>query len=113
MQAKRWTLGILGLWIILAAFLTLGTSGHLWNDVIVGALVAVVSLSVGERGAWSWFAALVGVWLIVAGFIPALVTGAGLIWNNVIVGAIVATTGLALGSQKEPQAKRGAAGATR
>lgn len=113
MQAKRWILGILGFWLILAAFLTLGSTGHLWNDVIVGAVIALVSLTVGERGGWSWLAGLAGVWLIVAGFIPALVAGTGLIWNNLIVGVLVAVAGLALGSQGETAAQRGTAGAAR
>jgi uncharacterized BrkB/YihY/UPF0761 family membrane protein len=111
MQAKRWTLGILGLWLILAAFLTLGSTGHLWNDVIVGAVVALTSLTVGERGGWSWLAGLAGVWLIVAGFIPVLVTGTGLIWNNLIVGALVTTAGLAVGGQRNTSTRTGTAGA--
>jgi hypothetical protein len=99
MQAKRWTLGILGLWFIVAAFLSLGTTGHLWNDVVVGAVVALVSLT-GERSTWAWVAAVAGVWMIVAAFISPLLAGAGLIWNNLIVGALIGVAGLALGSQQ-------------
>jgi hypothetical protein len=99
MKAKRWTLGLLGIWLIVAAFLGFGTTAHLWNDVIVGALVALVSLT-GERGAWAWLAGIAGIWMIVAGFIPAFLAGAGLIWNNLIVGALIGVAGLALGSQQ-------------
>lgn len=98
MTAKRWTLGLLGIWLILAAFLGFGTTGHLWNDVIVGALVALVSLS-GERGTWAWIAGVAGIWMIVAGFIPALVAGAGLIWNNLIVGGLIVIAGFSLSGQ--------------
>jgi hypothetical protein len=33
--------GILGLWLILVAFLKFGTTANLWNYLIVGVLVAI------------------------------------------------------------------------
>jgi hypothetical protein len=99
MKAKRWTLGLLGIWLIVAAFLGFGTTAHLWNDVIVGALVALVSLT-GERGAWAWLAGIAGIWMIVAGFIPAFLAGAGLIWNNLIAGGLIAVAGFSLSGQQ-------------
>lgn len=110
MQTKRWILSILGAWLIVAAFLALGATGNLWNNVIVGAVVALVSLT-GERGAWAWVAGLVGIWTVVAGFIPALVTGAGLIWNNLIVGILILVAAFALGSQRETRGQMGTTGA--
>lgn len=109
MEAKRWILGILGVWLILAAFLAFGATGNLWNNVLVGAVVALVSLT-GERSPWGWVAGVVGLWTIVAGFIPALVTGAGLIWNNLIVGVLVLIAAFALGTQRETSGQIGTTG---
>lgn len=37
-----------------------------------------------------WTAGLLGVWLVVAAFIPGLREGTGLLWNNLLVGIVVA-----------------------
>lgn len=99
-NSKRWTLGILGVWLLVAAFLDMGTTANLWNNVIVGGLVALVSLMGREKGGWDWAAGLVALWLIVAGFIPAFLSGPGLIWNNLIVGALIATAGFFASSRQ-------------
>lgn len=96
MQVKRWIIGILGVWLIVAVFLTLGETAYVWSNVIAGAVIAVVGL-VGERGPWAWASTVLGVWTFVAAFIPPLITGTGLLWNSIIVGALVLVAALAMG----------------
>jgi uncharacterized membrane protein YccC len=102
MTWKAWTTGILGLWLLVAAFLNLGRTGNLWNDLAVGIIVAVVGFWMVREKPWQgWVAGLLGLWTIIAAFIPGLLTGSGLLWNNVIVGAVIALAGFAaLGGSK-------------
>lgn len=87
--------GLLGLWLIAAPFIFSAPVGDLWNDVVVGALVAGLAgynyyreangqtVSQGSAA----LNTLLGLWLIVAPFVFG-VDGV-LLWNDVIVGAIV------------------------
>ena len=112
-----WTSGInlvAGIWLIIAPFI-LGYSGivaALWNDIVVGILIAILA---GGRLAgpfrnpgYSWFNVGLGCWLIIAPFIlpyaraivpagaDAVVVHANVnnaMWNDVIVGIIVAVLG--------------------
>lgn len=109
MKGKGWTIGILGLWLALTGFLGLSQVGNLWDNLIVGTVVAVVGFAiVGERPWQGWLSGLLGLWMIVAAFVPTLVTGAGVMWNNALVGLVIAAAGFAAlggGAQgKEPSA---------
>lgn len=91
MLNERWTAGILGVWLVVAAFLGLGAHANLWNDLLVGVIVGFTSFSIGvESKLEGWTVGLAGLWLVVAAFIPALRGGAGLILNDVLVGAVLA-----------------------
>jgi hypothetical protein len=94
MTGKAWIIGILGLWLIVASFLTLGQAGNLWNDLTVGVILAVLAFSMTrDRPGQGWIAGVLGLWTIVAAFIPGLHHGAGLFWNNIPVGVVVALAG--------------------
>lgn len=88
---------MLGLWLIVAPFLLGAPTADLWNDVIVGGLIAVLAgynwyrTTQGEEVSTSGAAlnSLLGLWLIAAPFVFG-VSGA-LLWNDVIVGIIVAS----------------------
>lgn len=91
MSGKRWTVGLLGLWIALAAFLGMGPQANLWNDLIAGIIIAGLGFPLIAESKWEgWTAGLLGVWLIIAAFIPGLVQGAGLFLNDLLVGGVVA-----------------------
>jgi len=93
---QAWVNGILGLWLIVAAFLGFGATANLWNDLIVGLVVAIVSLTILKEKPWqAWLALILGVWMIIAAFIPSLVSGSGYIYNDVISGLIIAIAGFA------------------
>lgn len=100
---QAWVNGILGAWVFIAAFLTLGSAGNLWNDLIVGVIAAVVGFLMIKPKPWQgWLTGLMGIWLIIAAFIPALRLGGGLLWNNVIVGVLLMIGGFgALGGSSQ------------
>lgn len=93
---KSWTNALLGLWLISAAFLGLASSINIWNDLFVGAVVAVISLKIMKDRAWQgWLAVVFGAWIIIAAFVPSLTGGIGYIYNDLIAGLIIAITGFA------------------
>jgi len=93
---KGWTNGILGTWLVIAAFLNFTPTGNMWNNLIVGIIVAIVGFAmIKEKGWQGWTSGILGLWLIVAAFIPALKEQTPNLWNDLITGLIVAIAGYA------------------
>ena len=89
MNAPRWVVGVLGGWIIAAAFL-LGPQASLWNDLVAGTLVALAAFPLVRQSTWrGWMAGLPAVCLVVAAFVPGLREGTCLVCTHVLVGATV------------------------
>jgi hypothetical protein len=92
MVAPTILLVVSGLWLIVAPFALNYPTGSpgVWNDVILGAVVAIVALAnSGIRAGWlSWVNFLLGVWLIVAPFVLTYHSVAGA-WNDVLTGVLV------------------------
>jgi len=89
---------IAGLWLIISPFL-LGFSGFAaTNAIVVGIVVAILSLvqSMSDtESTWiGYINTILGVWLIVTAFMMTAV--AGIFWNSLVLGIIVG--GLALWS---------------
>nr|WP_273737604.1 hypothetical protein [Natrinema soli] len=89
----------LGCWLIVAPFVLDAPAAGRWNDVLVGAAIALVAgynytkalrrQSVSARGAG--FVTVLGCWLIVAPF--ALGLESPILWNDVVSGTVVAGIG--------------------
>lgn len=93
---QAWTNGILGLWLILAAFLNFSAVGNLWDNLIVGVVVVIVGFLMVSKKSWQgWLSVVMGVWLVIAAFIPGLQAHTGNLWNDLISGIIVAIAGFA------------------
>lgn len=91
MLGTRWTAGILGVWLVVAATLGLGAHANMWNDVLVGVVVGFTSFSIGvESKLEGWTVGLSALWLIASAFIPSLQVGPGPVWNGVLVGVVLA-----------------------
>lgn len=85
---------LLGIWLIIAPFvLVYADVEALWNDIIVGIIIAVlagVRISGVFGSTWlSWVNFVLGLWLVIAPFVLGYLTGRAL-WNDVIVGITVA-----------------------
>ena len=86
-----------GIWLIIAPFVIgYGSGDPRWNDIVFGALIAVVGAArslFALRQAWlSWLNMLFGAWVFAAAF--WLDDTARAMWNDIIVGAIVFLLGL-------------------
>ena len=50
-----------------------------------------------------WVTGILGLWVIIAGFVPALESGSALLWDNLIVGVAIAITAVAASGHRSPQ----------
>lgn len=81
-----------GIWLIIAPFVLGYSDGDpYWNDIVFGAIIAVLALA-RVSGAYrmpelSWINALIGAWIFVSAF--WLDDSARASWNDVILGIVV------------------------
>ena len=90
----------------IAAFIpgiTASKTGSFWNDIIIGILVAIFAfVAIGAKKAICWINAIMGIWLIIAAFIPGIVASkSGNLWNDLISGVIILVIALVAALQKE------------
>jgi hypothetical protein len=98
MKTFSWVNFILGLWLIVAPFVLLyrGISAALWDNIIVGIIIAVLAgwRALGKESVrmtvTSWVVALLGLWTIIAPFVLHYAGNASAMWNGVVVGIAVA-----------------------
>lgn len=93
---------ILGIWLFISPWaLNYSMRQTLWNDIIVGFVVFVLSwIRLANRsttGVASWINVVLGIWLIIAPFVFHY-ADPGQTWNSIIVGIIVAALGIVSGS---------------
>lgn len=101
-SGQAWTIAILGLWLITAAFLKFGSTANLWNNLLVGIVVAIIGYTIIKQKKWqSWTCMLMGIWMIIAAFIPSLKIDQGYLWNDVISGTIIAIGGFGVLGKSE------------
>ncbi|HEU4974840.1 MAG TPA: SPW repeat protein [Baekduia sp.] len=96
---------LVGGWLVAAPFvLGYGWTAATWDDVIVGALVAVLAVGRLARPArspeLSWVATLLGLWLFTWAFWAD--RGATAMWNDAVAGGLVAVFALVSASASEP-----------
>ena len=83
---------VAGIWLIIAPWVLNYSGGDpYWNDVVFGAIVALIGL-VRASGAYresalSWINALIGVWLFVSAFWLDWTSRA--FWNDIVLGVVV------------------------
>ena len=68
---QAWVNAIQGLWFIVAAFIIAGIkTANITNNLIIGIILLILSIwaAVRYKGWKTWVVALIGVWIIIAGF---------------------------------------------
>jgi hypothetical protein len=99
-NTTKWLAGtntVLGLWLIIAPFVLETTSAGLWNDVVIGIVIASIgayNYYLTTQGREVSFGAasintLAGFWMIAAPFVLGGIAGAAF-WSDVTVGVLVA-----------------------
>lgn len=98
MKGLSWANFILGVWLIVAPFALVyrGISAALWDNVIVGIIIAVLAAwrALGKESVkmtvTSWAVAVLGLWTLAAPFALRYQSNAHAMWNDVIVGIVLA-----------------------
>ena len=91
---QAWTNAILGIWLVIAAFLSFSAAGNLWDNLIVGVIAAIAGFAMIKEKSWQgWLAGIMGIWLIIAAFIPSLQFHTGNFWNDLLSGILLAIAG--------------------
>jgi len=111
MKSRGIIIGLLGIWLIIAAIWRFVPVLEVWSDLMTGIVTGILGFSlVGERPAHGWVAGLTGLWTIVSAFIPGLHAGNGILINNIIVGLVLIVTGFTVPStaRAEPTSARAA-----
>ena len=89
---QRWINGVLGLWLIVAAFVIAGSkTGNMINGMIIGIVLLVLGIWATIRGkSWNdWLVTFIGLWIFIAAFwIPSSYWGN--VVNNIAGGVVVA-----------------------
>jgi SPW repeat len=99
-----------GIWLIIAPFVLGYSNGDpYWNDIVFGAIVAVLALAKAAgayRATWlSWLNVVIGAWIFASAFWLDNTSNAGT--NDVILGAIVFILGLVSATASDEAATAG------
>ena len=99
MRELSWIILFAGLWEIVISFLP--SFRFITSEIVNSTIIGIILVLLGAWGALThntrvmkgldWFAAMIGLWLIVS---PFIFVTAVVPWNDVIVGAIVLVSGI-------------------
>ncbi len=91
MSWRGWTTFVLGVWLVIAAFIPFGGVGILVDDLIVGILIGIIGfLMIPEGSKWQgWIIGLAGIWMIISPFIPRMSAYTANLTNDLVIGIIV------------------------
>ena len=93
-KAIAWVIVLLGLWLMVAGSVIKAANWNLFDNLIVGLIVAFLGMLLGKvKELYGWSSYVFGVWMIITAFIPNFQVGSGHLWNNVIVGMLIAIAG--------------------
>ncbi len=94
-KVLSWITVVLGVWLIIAPFiLTFPSAVAMWNSIIVGVIVLILSwiraANPASSPGLSWINAILGLWLIVAPFVLNMATTTmSARWNDIVLGIAV------------------------
>jgi hypothetical protein len=84
-----WGIAILAVWLWIVPFLSASTTFYAWDNRIVGIIAGALGVSlIARHPLEGWVAAIVAVWLFIAGFMGTFLREAGLWWNSAFVGLV-------------------------
>ncbi len=99
MKARGNIIGLLGVWLIVAAIWRFVPVLEVWSDLMTGVVVAILGFSlIGLRPGNGWVAGIAGLWMIASAFIPGLHAGKLILTNNIITGLVLLVAGFTLPS---------------
>jgi hypothetical protein len=97
-------IGLLGLWLIVAPFVLPTSTSNVFNNWLIGLIVANVAIMMSSQRLWERpLATAAGVWLFICGFVPSLLSGRAVVTNDVLIAValIVASIAAAIHLREE------------
>ena len=92
---KSVTVGLLGIWLILAPFVLTSSTSHVYSYWFVGLIVTDVALAMSSQRLWERpLATAAGVWLFICGFVPSMLGGRAAVINGITVGVVLIVSAL-------------------
>ncbi len=93
-KVLSWITVVLGVWLIIAPFvITIPSMVAMWNSIIVGVIVLILSwiraANPASSPGLSWINAILGLWLIVAPFVLRMASSMSFRWNDIVLGIAV------------------------
>jgi hypothetical protein len=86
---------LLGLWILISPYVLAfhQLPPAVWNNVILGILIAFFAFvrvsSIENQPVWSWWNALLGLWVVISPFVLGFAQTTTALVNNIVAGALV------------------------
>jgi hypothetical protein len=85
---KSEILGLLGLWLIVAAFIVPPGPSAVYNNWLVGLIATNAAIAMSGNQRWERpLAAGAAIWLFISGFVPSVLQGSAFTINELAVGA--------------------------
>ena len=99
MKSRGIIIGLLGIWLIIAAIWRFVPVLEVWSDLMTGVVTAILGFSfVGLSRAHGWVCGIAGLWTIVSAFIPGFHAGNAILINNIITGLVLMVAGFTVPS---------------
>ena len=87
---KSETIGLLGVWLLVAPFVLASSTAHVFNNWLVGLIVTDVALAMSSWKSWERpIATAAGIWLFICGFVPSMLQGRALVQNDLVLGVVL------------------------
>ena len=87
--------GLLGIWLIAAAFIVPPGISAVYNNWLVGLIAGNTALALSGNRRWERpLATGAAIWLFVSGFVPSLLSGRPLMINTLAVGVVLVVTAI-------------------
>ena len=103
---QGWVNRIIGIWLLLAPFVSMDVPSVKLNNLYIGVLAAVVSGYTPTKNEWGcWLGIAAGVWIAFSSFFHLFVQGTGYLWNNVVSGVLIFASGT-IASASSPTKKQ-------
>ncbi len=91
------TYEIVGGWMLLVSFLNFPENYEMWNDIGVGFILTFLGVGfIKEDSTKGWITTILGIWLIIAAYVPYMLVEPGSSWNALIISLILIYLGFHL-----------------
>ena len=87
---KSEILALLGIWLMVAAFIVPPGPNAVYNNWLIGAIATMTAIALSGNRRWERpVATAAAIWLFISGFVPSVLRGPALTINELAVGLVL------------------------